>query len=284
MNSPRVLNQMSPSRVLEKLRGGQVASCVKINLSDARVAEIAARAGFDAVWLDMEHVPNSLQAIEHSVRAIRRWGCDPLVRVKRGSYSDLVHPLEMDAAGIMVPHVMSLTDAKDIVRQTRFHPIGRRPLDGGNADGGYTQVPLETYLRQSNEQRFVIVQIEDPEPLADLDAIAALPGIDMIFFGPGDFSQGIGAPGVWDHPELVRARQAVARAARTHHKFAGTVGSSANLQSLIDEGYQFISVGADVVGLSQYFSTIMQSFHPHLAPTTQSLYGGINPAKESPSL
>jgi 4-hydroxy-2-oxoheptanedioate aldolase len=264
-------NEMTPSRVLTKLRRGEIAICTKLNLADPRVAEIAARAGFDAVWLDLEHVPNGTESIENAVRAIRRWGVDPLVRVKRGSYSDLVHPLEMDAAGIMVPHVMGLADAKAIVRQTRFHPIGRRPLDGGNADGGYTKVPLDVYLKTANEQRFVIVQIEDPEPMNELDAIAALPGIDMLFFGPGDFSQGIGAPGQWDHPDLTGARRLIAQSARKHGKFAGTVGSTANLQYLIDEGYQFLSIGADVVGLGTYFDGIVAAFGQGATPVA-SIY------------
>jgi len=120
---------------------------------------------------------------------------DVMVRVARGSYSDHVKPLELDAAGIMVPHVMSLADARRVVSMTRFHPIGRRPVDGGNADGSYCAVDSLTYFREANRERFVCVQIEDPEPLDDLDAIAALDGIDMLFFGPADFSQGIGAPG-----------------------------------------------------------------------------------------
>jgi 4-hydroxy-2-oxoheptanedioate aldolase len=266
------VNELRPSRVLAKLRSGGLASCIKINLADARVAEIAARAGFDCVWLDMEHVPNSIAAIEQQIRAAKVYDVDALVRVRRGSYSDLTCPLEMDAAGIMVPHVMSAADAKHVVWQTRFHPIGRRPLDGGNADGGYCDVPLETYLRQSNEQRFVVVQIEDPEPLDELEAIAALPGIDMLFFGPGDFSQGIGAPGQWDDPRIADARRLVAQAAARHGKFAGTVGSTANLQSLTAEGYRFISAGADVVALTSYFRPIVESFGQQAAPAGKSLY------------
>lgn len=266
------LNELRPSRVLEKLRRGEVASCVKLNLSDPRVAEIAARSGFDCVWLDMEHVPNTLEMVENQVRATRAGGADSLVRVKRGSYSDLIHPFEMDATGIMVPHLMSLADAKQVAWQTRFHPIGRRPLDGGNSDGGYCAVPLDAYLKHANEQRFVIVQIEDPEPLAELEQIAKVPGIDMLFFGPGDFSQGIGAPGVFDDPRLLDARRRVAAAAKANGKFAGTVGSPANLAALVEEGYQFISVGADVVALTGYFGQILKAFGETPAPAARGPY------------
>ena len=208
----------------------------------------------------MEHVPNDLGQVEKQILAAKAYGMDTLVRVPRGSYSSLVWPLEMDASGIMVPHVMSLEDARQIVRLTRFHPVGRRPVDGGYAAGGFCAVDFQDYLRQSNERRFIVVQIEDPEPLAELEEIAALPGIDMLFFGPGDFSQGIGHPGDFTHPDLLAARQQVADAALRHGKFAGTVGSPANREVLINLGYRFISMGADVVGLSQYFSGLVSAF------------------------
>jgi 4-hydroxy-2-oxoheptanedioate aldolase len=83
----------------------------------------------------------------------------------------------------------------------------------------------------------------------------------MLFFGPGDFSQGIGAPGRWDHPELLKARSLVAEIANKHGKFAGTAGSIEKLDEFRGMGYQFISVGADVVGLSAYFHGLINRFN-----------------------
>jgi len=253
--------EMKASKVLEKLHAGKAASCIKINTADHRVVEISAMAGFDCIWTDMEHTPNSIETVERQVLAAKAHGTDIVVRVRRGSYSDHIYPLELDSTGIMVPHIMSYEDAKNIVRMTRFHPIGRRPLDGGNADGAYCMIDTVSYMKQANERRFVIIQIEDPEPLAELDAICALPGIDIIFFGPGDFSQGIGAPGVWDHPELLRVRKLVAETAIKHGKYAGTVGGLNNMRELYDMGYRFLSIGADVLGLGAYFNEIIRAFH-----------------------
>lgn len=252
--------QMRPSKVLKKLRAGETVSCIKINLADARVAEIAAIAGFDCVWIDQEHIGQDWSSVESNIWATKAHDTDILVRVARGGYSDYIKPLELDATGIMVPHIMSLEDAKKIVQMTRFHPVGRRPIDGGNADGAYTAMNFNEYLKQANEQRFMILQIEDPEPLDELEAIAALDGFDMLFFGPGDFSQGIGAPGDWRNPKINETRKRVAEVAIQNGKFAGTVGSPANLQELIDMGYQFVSVGADVVGLNNYFGELLTSF------------------------
>ncbi len=264
--------KMRRSRVLEKLRAGETACCTKINSCDPRVVEIAAMSGLDSVWLCMEHVPNTLKDIENQIRAAKMFDVDVIVRVARGSYSDLIHPLEMDAAGIMIPHVMSAADARKIVWHTRFHPIGRRPIDGGNADGAYCSIPGLEYMSQANRERMVIVQIEDPESLADLDEIATLEGIDMLFFGPGDFSQGIGAPFEFAHPKLVEAVRRIPEVAYKHGKVAGTVATFANRQERIDMGYQFLSIGADVLMLADGFAQVAATFGREPAGPAGSVY------------
>jgi 4-hydroxy-2-oxoheptanedioate aldolase len=262
--------QMRKSKVLQKLRSGQNVNCIKINLTDPKVCEIAAIAGFDCVWTDQEHIGQDWSALAASVWATKAHDADMLVRVSRGAYNNYIKPLELDATGIMVPHIMSLKDAQEIVHHTRFHPVGRRAIDGGNADGGYTAVDFNAYLETANQQRFIILQIEDPEPLDELDAIAALPGYDMLFFGPGDFSQGIGAPGEWDNPKLIETRKRIAQVANSNGKFAGTVGGPGNIKELNDMGYQFVSIGADVVGLKNYFTSLLQAFNNTITATGNS--------------
>lgn len=247
------VSPLRPSRLLARMRAGQVARSTKLNTTNPSVAEIAALAGYDAGWLCMEHCPNSLNDIQHCTRAAAMLNMDTIVRVPRGSYSDLIRPLELGASAIMIPHVMTGKEAKEIAWQTKFHPIGRRALDSGNSDGGYCSVPLKAYMQHANEQTIVIVQIEDPEALGELDAIAATPGIDMILFGPGDYTQGLGDPGNFDHPEIDKARRAVVAAAKKHNKWAGTVGSTANFKYLAELGYNYINLGGEVVSLYNAF-------------------------------
>ena len=251
--------KMRESRVLRKLRAGKVATCMKLNLLDPRIAELAGMCGFDCIWIDMEHVPTDYTTVENMVRAAKIYDTDVLTRVARGPYSNMTVPLEADSTGIMVPHLMSLEDAKQVVYYTKFHPIGRRPIDGGNADGKFCLIDANDYIQQANDQRFVIVQIEDPEPLAELEEICQLPGIDMIFFGPADFSQGAGYPNDFGNPELLEVKKLIAKTARKYGKFAGTVGGPGNQDELIAMGYQFINLGADVVALSNYFKGIVDT-------------------------
>jgi 4-hydroxy-2-oxoheptanedioate aldolase len=255
---------MRKSRVLGKLRQGNVVISTKLNLMDARVAELAAMCGFDCIWLCMEHVPTDWATIENQIRAAKIYDVDTLVRISRGSYSDYVLPLEADAAGIMVPHLMSSEDAKKVVRQTRFHPLGRRPVDGGNADGRYCMLDFKEYIKEANTQRFVIIQIEDPEPLDELEAIAAVDGIDMLFFGPGDYSHAIGKAGETEHPDLEPVLRRIAGVARHYNRFAGTTGNFQNIDRLVDMGYQFINIGADVLGLGQYYQQLAGKLHKYL--------------------
>ena len=162
----------------------------------------------------------------------------------------------MDATAIMVPHVMSKEDAEQVAYYTKFHPVGRRPIDGGNTDGMYCQMPTDEYIRYSNEEKLTIIQIEDIEAYEQLEEIAAVPGIDMLFFGPADFAHSLGEP-VNGHPLVAEARARIAEVARKHGKLAGTVGGTGNMRELYAMGYRLINLGADVFGLGTYYKGIM---------------------------
>lgn len=233
------------------LAEGRLPSVLKINLSDPRVIEIAALSGVDSVWLCTEHVPNDWLSLENQIRAARVHGIDTLVRVGRGSYSDYIRPFEAGATGIIVPHVGSEEEARQIVDWVRFHPLGRRALDGGNIDGDFCMTSTEDYIRQSNEERIVILQIESPEALGVVEQIAGVPGFDGLLFGPGDFSHRIGKVGQINDSAVVAARKRVAAAAVRNGKFAMTAGLIAPLPTLVEEGYRLIGVGADVVTLGR---------------------------------
>lgn len=256
---------MRKSRVLKKMRNGEMAISVKLNFDDPRGAELAAMCGYDCIWIDMEHVPSDYSSIENMIRAAKIYDCDVLTRVAKGSYNDFIRPFEADSTGIMVPHLMSLKEAKEIVYFTKFHPIGRRPIDGGNADGKFCLVNAVDYMKQANEERFVVVQIEDPEPLAELEEICALDGIDMIFFGPADFSQGLGTPCQFDNPKIAETRELVAKTAKKYGKFAGTTGNAGNIAEYRKLGYDFVNVTADVVILGPEYQRILKESKENLA-------------------
>jgi 4-hydroxy-2-oxoheptanedioate aldolase len=173
----------------------------------------------------------------------------------------------------MIPHLMSAKEAREIARTTRFRPTGLRPADGGNADGLYCRIPFTEYIEQANRERFIIVQIEDPEPLDELDEICSVEGIDIIFFGPGDFSHAIGVPGQIQHPEVEKARVRIAETARAHGKIAGTVGSVEGMARLVEMGYRFVNVGSDVQGLGAYYSRLTEGLGISASSGAAGYYG-----------
>ena len=245
------------NRIIEKLKADQLVTSLKINCTDSIPVESAALGGADCIWLDMEHCAADYNEIGKQILAAKAHGAEVIVRTPRGAYSNLTRPLELDASGVMVPHVMGYEDARQVVYYSKFHPIGRRPIDGGNADGKYGLLSMEDYIRYSNEEKLTIIQIEDVEALEDIERIAALDGIDMLFFGPADFSQSIGQPTNIGNDVTLAAKRKVAQVARAHGKFAGTVGDPSQLKALYDMGYRFINFGADVDGLCMYFADTM---------------------------
>jgi 4-hydroxy-2-oxoheptanedioate aldolase len=266
------------SRVLRRWREDQLPAVLKINLSDPRVIEIAGLCGADAVWLCNEHVPNDWIGLENQIRAARIHDIDSFVRVARGSYSEYIRPFEADATGIIVPHVSSAEEAARIVEWVRFHPVGRRALDGGNSDGQFCRVPISDYIQHSNAERVVILQIESPQALENVEAIAAVPGFNGLLFGPGDFSHLIGKAGQIGDPEVVAARRRVGAAARKHGKFAMSAGLIAPLPELVEEGYRVVGIGADVVGLNQYVSQrldLLRQMTAELPPGLRSAPGTV---------
>jgi 4-hydroxy-2-oxoheptanedioate aldolase len=258
--------ELRPSRMLRELRAGKAPTCFKLNLSDPRILELGGLAGVSAIWICNEHVSNDWFNLENQIRAAKLYDVDTIVRVEKGSYSDYVKPFESDATAIMVPHVKTAEEARHIVEMTRFHPLGRRPVDGGNPDGRYCQIPVAQYMAHSNSERLLIFQIESPEALENVEAIAAVPGYDMLLFGPGDFSHLLGKPGQITAPEVVAARKRVGAAARKHGKFAMASGMVAPRAELETEGYGVFTLGADVLGLGQYFKAQLATFEGAAAP------------------
>lgn len=256
--------KMRPSRILRQIRAGKVARVLKLNTNDAKVAEIFAASQPDAIWVCQEHVSGSLESIEHQIRAAKLYDVDTIVRVARGSYSDYVRPYEADATALMVPHIMSADDARAVRDMTKFAPLGKRALDGGNNDAQFTRVGLADYLATANRERFALYQIEDPEAMDHLEAIAEMDGVDCLFFGPGDYSLALAVPGELQHPEIVAVRRRIAEVARRHGKIAATVCGRDQIRDYADMGYNLLSVGADVVALAQYADASMAAFDTQL--------------------
>jgi len=229
----------------DMMRGGGFCVGPFIKAASPALIEITGHAGMDFVLLDMEHGPVSYELLEHMILAAEKVGIAPIVRVEAVSESAILRPLDRGAAGLVVPHVDSADMARDVVRFSRYAPEGQRGMDVHSRAAKYTHTPKDQYLRQANDA-LLALQIEGAEGLANLDAILAVPGGDVIFVGPYDLSQSLGVPGQIDHPEVIGAIERIAAAVRKAGRHPGIYANDvAAARKWIGLGVQFIALAVD---------------------------------------
>lgn len=253
---------MTKSRVLQKLKAGEVVRSAGISrVTDPWLTETVGRMGYDLVWFDLEHRAFGYNTIDPLALACRATGMDLMVRIRKTGYDSPMRALECGANGIMVPHCRSAAEARQWVEWVRFPPLGRRGLDGVGADADFGLVGTMEHIEHANREVFLVLQIEDREALEQVEEIAAVPGVDLLFVGPGDLSVSLGVPLQFEHPLIQRAFERVARAAKQAGKWWGsTTSSPAAAQKIVDLGGRMITVGADHVFLVRGFAQALEEF------------------------
>jgi 4-hydroxy-2-oxoheptanedioate aldolase len=222
--------------------------------------------GYDAVWLDQEHGSLTLNQVEEATRAARACGLETFVRLAPTDYATVMRPLEAGADGIMAAQVRNARQVEQIVQWAKFHPRGMRGINNTGVDGHYGLVPLAEYLDHANANTFVAIQIEHVEAVEEVERIAAVSDVDLLFVGPADLSQSMGLPGEWDHPRHWEAIERVAQAARQQGiHWAILPPNPAYAQRCVDLGCRMLSLGIDVwvvqKGLAAFQNEYGQFFH-----------------------
>lgn len=208
--------------------------------------------GVDGIWMDLEHHHYSVETAANLMRAARVGTSDIIARPAKGEYMRMARLLEAGATGIMYPRCESAKEAAEVVKWMKFAPLGERGVDAANADAPYCFAPLTRYLNQRNEETLVVIQIESPRAVTNVEAIARVPGVDVLMFGPGDFSVLAEVPGEFDHPMLIKARERIARAARKARIHWGTVSPNPeHSRELLEMGARFICHGADILTMKR---------------------------------
>lgn len=237
-----------PSQVLRQIRADQAAHGVAIRYQDASLHEYVSMLGFDAIWLDLEHHHISVEKAAEMIRGARAGGAaDVVARPGKGEFARMARLLEAGAKGIMYPRCESAAEAAELVRWAKFPPHGERGLDGAAADNPYRFTPVAEYIVEANRETFLIAQIESPAALDQAAAIAAVPGIDFLMLGPGDYSSSIGAVGQMDHPEVLAAHERVRAAAHGAGKhWAVTCFDQAHAADCLAKGARLLFHGSDL--------------------------------------
>ena len=216
-------------------------------LCDPKIIEILGmEGGYDGLWLDNEHAGLTSAQIEHATRAARGVGLDTFVRLAATDYASVMRTLEAGAGGVMAAQVRDRKEAENVVRWAKFHPEGMRGFNGSGVDGNYGALPIKEYTRKANAETFIAIQIENVEALNDVEKIAAVPNIDVLFIGPADLSQSLGMLGDWNNPALWQAIERVAKAARSHGIHWAILPLHADMaKRCVDLGCRMLSLGVD---------------------------------------
>lgn len=252
---------MRRSKTLEKIRNGGWALSASVKVGGSRMAELAGYIGFDCLWLDMEHTPLEQSDIFHTIMGARASDTDCVVRVKKQGYLDYFRALEDGAAGIMVPHVKTASEAREIVYNAKYSPVGRRGMDFAGADCKYMLDSAKESMEFANRETFVMIQIEDKEALEEIDEIASIPGIDSFFIGPADLSNSLGVFGEFGGSIMQDAIKTIAAAAKKHGKWWGIPSGNINdAQKYLDMGASFINCTSDIRCIVNGFKSSYNEF------------------------
>ncbi len=235
--------------VAGRLAAGQAVLGLGIQqLRSVAAVGLARRCGFHFLFIDLEHGPLGVDAAVDLAAAGLPAGLPSLVRVADQGSPDIARLLDGGAVGIVAPHVDTPEQARAFAQACKYPPLGRRSFFGLQPQFGYRRWPAAQAMALANPQTLAVAMLESPQALRHAEAIAAVPGIDVLMIGCNDLSAELGIPGQLDHPEMAAARRTVAAACRAHGKAPGLGGiaDAALLRRCMDEeGMRFVLASND---------------------------------------
>lgn len=237
--------QMPINAFKQALRAGRAQIGLWVGLADPYAAELLASTGYDWLLIDAEHAPNDLRSVLAQLQAVAAYSSHAIVRPPVGDAALIKQLLDTGAQTLLIPMVESAEQAERIVAATRYPPHGIRGVGSALARSSRWN-QIDNYLRLADEQMCVLVQVESVQALSQLDAIAAVEGVDGVFFGPADLSASMGLMGQPAHPDVQRAIVEGIKAVLTAGKAAGVLAADPALaQKYLDHGALFVAVGVD---------------------------------------
>jgi 2-keto-3-deoxy-L-rhamnonate aldolase RhmA len=238
-----------PNHVKRQLASGGLA--LGMVLRQARtvdIATIAKTCDFDWISIDMEHTSLDLDTAGQIANASLAVGITPIIRVPGREHYHASRLLDVGAQGIMMPHVDTADDARLVVSHCRYPPIGTRSLASVQPQLAFASAPAEDAMRRVDEEMLVVAMLESPQAIENADAIAAVPGVDVLHIGIGDLCAEMGIPGRFADARVERAFHDVTDACRRHGKHAGMAGihDPDLAQKFIGRGVRFVAGGTDL--------------------------------------
>lgn len=231
--------------IKKRLQGGEVLAGCWLNLGSSLTAEIVGLSGFDWVLIDLEHGAGDQQALLHQLQALEHTAAAPIVRVESYQKERIHRVLDLGAEGIMCPRIKSAKEAEEAAMGIHYPPLGIRGVAKMVRATGFGQ-NFDAYTKSTKENILGVIQIETKEALDELDEIAGLPGVDVLFVGPADLSMALGIYGQLDHSLFKEALEKIILAAKNAGKATGIlVFKPEDFQKYQEMGIQLIACGSD---------------------------------------
>ncbi|MGV3723897.1 MAG: HpcH/HpaI aldolase family protein [Actinomycetota bacterium] len=239
---------MRENRVKRALaNGGTAFGTMIMEFNTSGVGRLSAEAGADFVIFDQEHTGWSVESIRTLVATSRSAELGAFVRVPASQYHLIARVLDVGAQGLMIPMVETEEQARLIVQSAKYPPVGRRGAGFGLAHDDYRDQDILVTMQQSNDEGLLIAQIETVQGLENVDRIAAVDGIDVLWIGHFDLTNSMGIPGQFDHPDYLAAVERVLAACARHGKAPGMMVSSVEWgRDLLAQGFRIIAYWGDL--------------------------------------
>lgn len=237
-----------------------------------RLAELAARVGFETVWIDMEHGPTSFERAEAICQAVEAGGGFGTIRVADAQRSSVLRALEVGARVVVVPMIETAEQAADVARAGKFPPRGERGFNTRSRGVGFGLAPALEAFARADAETHLFVQIETARGVKNLDRILAVPGLSGILLGPGDLSASVGAFGDMKSEALVRTCAGCVARARAAGRHAGVyVSPGPLLDAAMGAGADLVFAGGDVGALAKAWTQLLAELAPPPAPASRGV-------------
>lgn len=238
-----------PNRIRQLLSDGKTVTGMLLFTGSPMVVEMMAAAGLDFVIIDMEHSSLDLDRAGHLIRAADAVCITPFVRVPDVDAPLIKKLLNLGATGIVLPHA-NRDNCAALLKAMRFAPDGERGACQITRAAGYVRGGWDDYAQRANREVMAIPLLEEKESIADFEALAVMPGLDVFFVGPTDLSISLGVPNAtFDDPKMSAALESVVATARRHGKYTMTlIGNKLDVEygrRIAKRGVQMIVLGTD---------------------------------------
>ena len=239
---------MRINQVKKTLRdGGLTIGTMVFEFNTTGIGRLAAASGAEFVLFDMEHTGWSIETIRTLLATTVAANIVPLVRIPATDYQFVARVLDMGAMGIMVPMVQDAEQASNLVQYAKYPPLGRRGGAFGVSHDNYESGDTVVKMTSANDETLLIAQIETVTGLENVEQIAAVDGIDVLWIGQTDLSNSMGIPGQFEHPDFQAAVDRIVSVCRAAGKAAGYMGMSLDeCEKLYQKGFRCLAYSGDL--------------------------------------